>query len=98
MGSGLSSLCQEDQNPNIRHFGRDPGSEVPTAEQTAAYLQSIIEHLPSPKCLHCFFKMNNVEKARGTDAPVYIFHVNSCKTVAQIYLLKTGSPSSQEKY
>lgn len=36
--------------------------DVPTAEQTAAYLQAIIEHLLSPKCSHCFFQMNNMKK------------------------------------
>lgn len=44
-------------SPESKHQAFRAGIlEVPTAEQTAAYLQSLIEHLPSPKYLHCLLK------------------------------------------
>lgn len=51
--------------------------EVPTAEQLAAYLQFIIQHLSSPKChTKTCETWKGHRKIINTDVPV---HANACE-------------------
>lgn len=79
MGNGLSRLLQEVQNPNIRHLGQE--SWKLTAEQLAAYLRSVIEHLSSPHGLCCSFRMQNIDKSQNSHPMLTCHSANSTQTL-----------------
>lgn len=78
MGNDLSRLWQEIPNPNIRHLGQE--SWKLTAEQLAAYLRSVIEHLSSPKGFCCSFRMQNMDKSQDSLPTVTCQSVNSTQS------------------